>query len=120
MQTPPKTDFIYELYAVVVHTGTINGGHYYAFVNTTRKHDIDRWHNFVCKPTESEDTLNKEVTRIFKEGKYKIEQQKDNPKITLPKVTSKWFCVTDKIVIQVEQDIALSCKDAYILFYEVQ
>lgn len=120
MQTPPKTDFIYELYAVVVHTGTINGGHYYAFVNTTRKHDIDRWHNFVCKPTESEYTLNEEVTRIFKEGKYKIEQQKDNPKITLPKVTSKWFCVTDKKVIQVEQDIALSCKDAYILFYEVQ
>lgn len=120
MQTPPKTDFIYELYAVVVHTGTINGGHYYAFVNTTRKHDIDKWHHLVSEPTESEDTLKEEVKRIFKERKNEIEQRKDNPKITLPNVTSKWFCVNDRAVNQVEQDIALRCKDAYILFYEVQ
>ena len=83
---------LYELYAVIVHEGSINCGHYYAYVNSLRKHDEERW------PA----TLNREV-------------------IPAPKLISpNWYKVSDEIISDATKEEVLNNKNAYILFYEMQ
>lgn len=125
MQTLPNTDFLYKLYAVVVHTGSLTGGHYYAFVNISRKHDIERWQGILSKPIGNDETLKREVELVFKVGgnelKERSEQfEKFNETAESPKVNPNWFCVNDKSVTQVQEKEVLNHKDAYILFYEIQ
>ena len=38
-----KGEWIYELYAVLVHSGAINGGHYYVYIKDV---ESKKWHNF--------------------------------------------------------------------------
>lgn len=112
-----KQDYLYELYAVVVHTGAISGGHYYAFVNTTRKHDVKRWEHLVRKSTRDIETLKQEAEIILKEKRNETKQEKTGE---IPEVMPKWYYVSDQTVTLVSEEDVLSHKDAYILFYEVQ
>ena len=36
-------EFVYELYAILIHNGGAFGGHYFAYIKSTLK---DEWHNF--------------------------------------------------------------------------
>lgn len=121
MQILPNTDFLYELYAVIIHTGSLNGGHYYAYVNISRKHDIERWKSILSKPIGNEETLKRDVEIVFKEKSEELKQFKTCNKIAeSPMVNPNWFCVNDTAVTQVDEEKVLNHKDAYILFYEVQ
>lgn len=125
MQIPPNTDFLYELYAVIIHTGSLNGGHYYAFVNISRKPDIERWQSILNKPIGNEETLKRKIETVFKEKSKELKQrsaqfEKCNQKAESPMVNPKWFCVNDTAVTPVHEKEVLNHKDAYILFYEVQ
>lgn len=115
--TMSKQDFMYELYAVVVHTGAISGGHYYAFVNTARKHDVKRWERLVCKSTGDIDTLKRDAEIILKEKRNGMKQERPEE---IPEVEPNWYYVSDQTVTSVSEKEVLSHKDAYILFYEVQ
>lgn len=120
-----NTDFLYELYAVIIHTGSLNGGHYYAFVNISRKHDIERWQRILSKPIGNEETLKREVEFFFKERSKELEQgsaqfENFNQIAESSMVNPKWFCVNDTAVTPVHEKEVLNHKDAYILFYEVQ
>lgn len=112
-----KQDYLYELYAVVVHTGAISGGHYYAFVNTTRKHDVKRWEKLVRKSNRDIDTLKREAEIILKEKRNEIKEERTEE---IPEVKPNWFYVSDQTVTSVSEEDVLNHKDAYILFYEVQ
>lgn len=94
------------------------------FVNTKRKHVINRWKYLISKRTKNEETLKEEIESIFKEKKNEKEQTENvinpNKGLDKPEVTPNWFCVNDENVRQVEQDAVLRCKDAYLLFYEAQ
>lgn len=116
-QTMSKEDFLYELYAVVVHTGEISGGHYYAFVNSTRKHDVQRWERLVRKNIGDKEILEREAVRILKEAHNDMKHESVE---NLPEVNPNWFYVSDQTVTQVSEEEVLRHKDAYILFYEVQ
>lgn len=115
--TMSKQDYLYELYAVVVHTGAISGGHYYAFVNTTRKHDVKRWEHLVRKSTGDIDTLKREAEIIFQEKRNEMKLERTEE---IPEVKPNWYYVSDQTVTPVSEEDVLSHKDAYILFYEVQ
>lgn len=112
-----KQDYLYELYAVVVHTGAISGGHYYAFVNTTRKHDVKRWERLVRKSSRDIDTLKREAEIILQEKRNELEQERTGE---VPDVRPNWYSVSDQTVTPVSEEDVLSHRDAYILFYEVQ
>lgn len=112
-----KQDYLYELYAVVVHTGAISGGHYYAFVNTTRKHDVKRWEHLIRKSTGDIDTLKREAEIILQEKRNEMKHERTEE---IPEVKPNWYYVSDQIVTPVSEEDVLSHKDAYILFYEVQ
>lgn len=117
--TMSKQDYLYELYAVVVHTGAISGGHYYAFVNTTRKHDVKRWEHLIRKSTGEIDTLKREAEIILQE-KRNIDEMEEERTEEIPEVKPNWYYVSDQTVTPVSEEDVLSHKDAYILFYEVQ
>jgi len=36
-------DFVYELYAVLIHSGSAMGGHYYCYI---KSRDDGKWYNF--------------------------------------------------------------------------
>lgn len=112
-----KQDYLYEIYAVVVHTGGISGGHYYAFVNTTRNHDVKRWEQLVRKSTPDIDTLKREAEIILQEKRHEMKQERTEE---IPEVKPNWYYVSDQTVTPVSEEDVLSHKDAYILFYEVQ
>lgn len=112
-----KQDYLYELYAVVVHTGAISGGHYYAFVNTTRKHNVERWEHLICKSNGDIDTLKREAENIFQEKRNEMKRERTEE---IPEVKPNWYYVSDQTVTPVSEEDVLSHKDAYILFYEVQ
>lgn len=114
-----KQDYLYELYAVVVHTGAISGGHYYAFVNTTRKHDVERWEHLIRKSNGDIDTLKREAEIILQE-KRNINEMGPERTEEIAEVKPNWYYVSDQTVTPVSEEDVLSHKDAYILFYEVQ
>uniref|UniRef100_A0A8W8JDI5 ubiquitinyl hydrolase 1 n=1 Tax=Magallana gigas TaxID=29159 RepID=A0A8W8JDI5_MAGGI len=115
--TMSKQDYLYELYAVVVHTGAISGGHYYAFVNTTRKHNVERWEHLIRKSNGDIDTLKREAEIILQEKRNEMKRERTEE---IPEVKPNWYYVSDQTVTPVSEEDVLSHKDAYILFYEVQ
>lgn len=84
---------LYELYAVIVHEGSINCGHYYAYVKHLRKHDEERW----PAPLNRVDITAKEYENSL-----------------------RWYKVSDEIKSLVHEKEVLDNKNAYILFYEMQ
>lgn len=118
---------MYELYAVIVHEGSIYGGHYYAYVNLTRNHNEERWQRLVKRSTEEDDehSLKRKVDSFFKSGCKPVKNKKTKEKghseskeTVVTKVDSNWFYVSDNIIKSVSENEALSQNDAYILFYE--
>lgn len=108
---------VYELYAVVVHAGGIGGGHYYAYVNTTRRHDVDRWQRHLRRTTGDLEKLKCEIENILKK---KHEFENDENHENLCDVKDSWFYISDDNVTEANVNEVMSHKDAYILFYEVQ
>lgn len=133
LQMMPIRDFLYELYAVIVHDGTLRRGHYYAYVNVTRKHDQEKWQLHLSGSSgANESTLKREVEKFLKEMRNKVELEitdfssdfdqnlrKSNSTVR-DAVDSNWFYVSDETVKKVPEKDVLSHKDAYILFYEAQ
>ncbi|XP_056015892.1 ubiquitin carboxyl-terminal hydrolase 16-like isoform X3 [Ostrea edulis] len=116
-KTIPKEDMVYELYAVVVHAGGIGGGHYYAYVNTTRRHDVDRWQRHLRRTTGDLEKLKCEIENILKK---KHEFENDENHENQCDVKDSWFYISDDNVTEANVNEVMSHKDAYILFYEVQ
>ncbi|XP_061195761.1 ubiquitin carboxyl-terminal hydrolase 16-like [Saccostrea echinata] len=109
----------YELYAVVVHSGGINSGHYYAYVNTSRKHDIERWQEVIKREAGNLDNLKSELENVLK-GSIETRLYERNVIVQAPEAPEKWFYVSDEHVQSVSSDTVFNQKDAYILFYEIQ
>lgn len=133
LQMLPIRDYLYELYAVIVHDGTLHRGHYYAYVNVTRKHDQEKWHLHLSGPSvANETTLKSKVETFLKEMHNKVELEntdilsdsdrnlrKSNSTVR-DEIDSNWFYVSDETVKKVPEKDVLSHNDAYILFYEAQ
>lgn len=116
---------------MIVHTGTIYGGHYYAYVNTRRQHDVEKWQNLVKNSIEDEEALKEEVNCFFKRNDIKQEiitkasncsnlDVSNQTKSKRANGNAEWFYVSDENVRKATEKEVLNQKDAYILFYEVQ
>lgn len=53
-------DFVYELYAVLVHSGSAMGGHYYAYI---KSFEDGKWYNF--NDTDVREIDKDEITKVF-------------------------------------------------------
>jgi ubiquitin carboxyl-terminal hydrolase 47 len=53
-------DYVYELYAVLVHSGSALGGHYYAYIKSN--HD-GKWYNF--NDTSVSEISTEEISKVF-------------------------------------------------------
>ena len=116
-----KGSFVYELYGVVVHSGSLEGGHYAACVRM-RSVDVNTATAFLQKtfldrekmmtpeqlislvkedlPRERLDQLTRDPTN------YEREYDKD-----------RWFRADDGSVSEIREDEVFK-KEAYLLFYE--
>ncbi|XP_048769467.2 ubiquitin carboxyl-terminal hydrolase 16-like [Ostrea edulis] len=110
-------ELVYELYAVIVHTGAIYHGHYFAYVNTTRRHDAVRWQKYLRRTMGNLEKLQCEIETF-------LEQKRDKRTNTqcdeLLEVKDTWFFISDQTVRSVDRAKVLGLEDAYILFYEEQ
>jgi len=67
LETHPEEQFIYSLYAIVVHSGGMGGGHYIAYI----KHNIngkDRWFyasDSHVRETDEADALRAQAYMLF-------------------------------------------------------
>lgn len=131
MQERLQNRSLYELYAVIVHIGTIYSGHYYAYVNARRQHDVEKWQNLFKTSIEDEEALKEEVNCFFKKNDIRQEIITTAPNCTNLDVSSQtkskradvdadWFIVSDEYVSKVSEKDVLNHPNAYILFYEVQ
>lgn len=112
-----ENEFLYELYAVIVHKGTVEYGHYYAFVNTSRQCNKEKWDRLIKESRVDEDILRSKLERIFEKNCTKdITKTNDE----LPKIKSDWYSVSDENIEPVTTEKVLNQNDAYILFYEAK
>ncbi|XP_044759903.1 ubiquitin carboxyl-terminal hydrolase 16 isoform X2 [Coccinella septempunctata] len=94
-----QTKILYSLYGVVEHSGSINGGHYVAYVKVRPQLDKNsyRW-NFLPRNQAAK------VDKI--------------PPPSDPEVPSgKWYYISDSFVTEVTEEKVLASQ-AYLLFYE--
>lgn len=53
-------DFVYELYAVLVHSGSAMGGHYYCYI---KSHEDGKWYNF--NDTDVKEISEDEIAKVY-------------------------------------------------------
>jgi len=98
-----QKSFQYRLYGVVVHSGSLQGGHYTACVRS-----IDTARIFLQKTfLDRQMMMNKEeLIKLVAEGL---------PRERLD--TGQWFMISDSTVHEIHRDQVFQ-KEAYLLFYE--
>lgn len=111
-------EFLYELFAVIVHEGTSECGHYYAFVNTTRQCNKEKWERLIKKSRDDEDKDILSHLKLIFEKEYIESIPKTNDE--LPKIEPEWYYVSDENIELVTEETVFSQRDAYILFYEAK
>ena len=127
LQKISKDDQLYDLYAVIVHTGIIHGGHYYAYVNTTRRQNAQQWDQYLKVSIDEalmmqEIKRNQEGDRSTKEAEEHSpkERKRENKEIEekLQDVEPNWYYVSDQTIKKTTEKEVMNDKDAYVLFYE--
>jgi ubiquitin carboxyl-terminal hydrolase 16/45 len=126
-------DILYTLYAIVEHSGRLQGGHYTAYVKVRAadsKADFTKFYSAPTAKSEEIHTLLGEIERKYREmaEKMKVKEtddQRDKHKakgeedkgenIALPKC--KWYYISDSSVSEVTEEKVMKCQ-AYLLFYE--
>ena len=120
-------DILYHLYAIVEHSGRLQGGHYTAYVKVRpadSKADYTKFYSAPTAKTEEIHSLLGEIERKYRElaDKIKAEEKKEEKKEE-EKVSEeappkcKWYYISDSCVTEVSEEKALKCQ-AYLLFYE--
>ena len=110
-----KGSFVYRLYGVVVHSGSLAGGHYTACVQM-RSVDIKTTRTFLQKTFLDHEKM------LKKEQLIKLVAD-DLPRERLPRTThndygdDRWFKVDDSSVADIREEEVFR-KEAYLLFYE--
>ena len=113
-----EKSFQYRLYGVVVHSGSLEGGHYTACVRM-RTVDIDTASTFLQKTFLDREKM------MSKEELIKLVAD-DLPRERLPRTThykhgdddeDRWFSISDTSVHEIQEQEVFK-EEAYILFYE--
>lgn len=96
---------LYNLYAVVEHSGRISGGHYTAYVKVRSSRSIKNFLNSIEQSSIRLCKIN-ELKQLYSNE----DQETDgNP--------GRWFYISDSRVSEVNEDAVAKCQ-AYLLFYE--
>ena len=127
-------EILYCLYAIVEHSGRLQGGHYTAYVKVRpadSKSDFTRFYSAPTARTEEIHSLLGEIEKKYRvlSEKMKLESEakeneatdkgeaEDNSAEAACHQMSKWYYISDSSVSEVSEEKALKCQ-AYLLFYE--
>ncbi|KAL6735211.1 hypothetical protein Aduo_005674 [Ancylostoma duodenale] len=103
---PGEKRLLYSLYGVVVHSGSLSGGHYIAYVKS--RHRLKQAHAFLESARNTcADALSNPVLTSFEDLPVDPQLQNDG----------QWYYCSDSQIVAVSENRVLSA-EAYILFYE--
>ena len=97
-------DLVYELYAVLVHSGGAAGGHYYAYI---KSFEDSKWYNFndssVC-PIQAED-----ITKVFGDASstataYMLLYRQYNPQTMVNPVTIPESVIPEYLKTEIDEE----------------
>lgn len=94
-----QTKILYSLYGVVEHLGSINGGHYVAYVKVRPELEKNSYRWSFLPRNQAE-----QVEKITRPSEPEIP-------------SGKWYYISDSYVSEVTEDKVLGSQ-AYVLFYE--
>jgi ubiquitin C-terminal hydrolase len=119
---PGAKSILYSLYAVVEHSGRLQGGHYTAYVKSVKKPEtMPDFSKFYSSPASKSEEVHSLLAEIEKKCRENVsqkaaagEQEEKQEEAPLP---SKWYYVSDAHVMEASAEKVLKCQ-AYLLFYE--
>jgi len=115
-----KESFLYRLYGVVVHGGSLDGGHYTACVRV-RTVDVDTARTFLQKTfLDRQEMMTKEqLIQLVAERlpRERLPYSRPTYEYDLDTSAYQWFEISDTSVRAVNLEHVYS-KEAYLLFYE--
>ncbi|GIY59414.1 ubiquitin carboxyl-terminal hydrolase 45 [Caerostris extrusa] len=104
-----KEEILYSLYGIVEHSGSLDGGHYIAYVKVSKR---ILNHSFIPKFPLDQYNLEQLLQKCCKtNSSQNIVEDIENTE------EKQWYCINDERVKEVSEDKVLKC-EAYLLFYE--
>lgn len=111
---PPRNNIWYSLYAVVVHSGSLNSGHYKTYVKMREKEkNFEKLKAFFQQEYFNHNVTSDELIGMMNEKKSEKSEDSKQPE----REESKWYLMNDSSVYKVRVDEVLR-QEAYLLFYE--
>ncbi|WKX97691.1 hypothetical protein Q1695_013399 [Nippostrongylus brasiliensis] len=103
---PGEKRLLYSLYGLVVHSGSLSGGHYIAYVKS--RHRLKQAHAFMESARSTcADSLSAQIATDLEDVRAELDSHNDG----------QWYYCSDSQVLAVSESRVLSA-EAYILFYE--
>ena len=103
----------YSLYGVVVHSGSLNSGHYVAYVK--ERSDTRDVYKFLQKEYFDRDVTADQLVEIMQ--KLRQKETARNPSHCVASKDDNWYCMNDSRVTGVSVTDVLK-QEAFLLFYE--
>ncbi|GIY04486.1 ubiquitin carboxyl-terminal hydrolase 45 [Caerostris darwini] len=104
-----KDEILYSLYGIVEHSGSLDGGHYIAYVKVSKR---ILNHSFIPKFPLDQYNLEQLLQKCCKtNSSQNIVEDIENTE------EKQWYYINDERVTEVSEDKVLKC-EAYLLFYE--
>ncbi|XP_023338863.1 ubiquitin carboxyl-terminal hydrolase 16 [Eurytemora carolleeae] len=113
---PHQKKVLYRLYGVVQHSGTIEGGHYTAFVKVRPANTSERnMSDFFSTPLSRVEDISRFQWELQQQSSNKAQSTEvEDDSVNQPQ---RWFHVSDSVVSEVTEEKVLKAQ-AYLLFYE--
>ena len=113
---PPEKKLWYSLYGIVVHSGSLEFGHYYAYIKI--RHDEPDMKKFLQEEYFDRDTTKDQLIKMMEMMEIRRNQVRGKERQWSVNVNEGiWFCMNDNWVSEVTVDEVLN-QEAYLLFYE--
>ncbi|XP_034937290.1 ubiquitin carboxyl-terminal hydrolase 16 [Chelonus insularis] len=110
-----KKPTLYSLYGLIEHQGTINGGHYVAYVKARNKlkPDDPQW-NFLLKKRDLMQNVNG-LHELDNTSNERVNE--DESTTSVDPSLGQWYYASDSRIMEVDEEAVLQ-REAYLLFYE--
>ncbi|XP_065218839.1 ubiquitin carboxyl-terminal hydrolase 16/45 isoform X2 [Planococcus citri] len=105
---PGQNKILYSLYGIVVHSGSLQGGHYIAYVKARKPVEKNSYRRAFLPKSANNSVQLENLT--FENIERKIEEDQSS--------SSTWYCISDSNVSKVTSEEQVLKREAYLLFYE--
>lgn len=112
----------YHLFGVVAHSGSLNSGHYVAYIKTTHRSSAF-WYDTMNRLWTDPEKRKTEVVCKLEEETFQYNSEYENKKSSIKKEENlldetDWYFISDDYVKPCKSTDAIDNQNAYVLMYE--